>query len=421
MNFRDRISNKIAGWISDKALFLEAAIRKTGNANKLSGKLKKEGHLPMVFDLEGWRSAIASATDPENPDRGPLIDIYKSCELDDHLMSVIENRIVEIQGSKFKLVNAAGERDDEAVKLLKKPWMLDFIKFAMESIFFGAKLIEIGDFNDKLHVKEVNKIPEENINFTLKKVWQNAVDKNEGWQYDKTPLSNYYIQVGKDNELGVLAKLSVAVLFKKMATGSWLDYIEKYGVPPRWVITDREDDDRFEELYEMMKEMIGNHFAVLRGNEKIEIMPTPGTDAHQVFDKFIDRMDAGISKRIAGATGTVDEKAFVGAAKVHQETAEKRTFGDLLFMEYLINEELIPRLALISPIYSPLANLSFEWDDAEEMTIQEFIDNVSKLAKDFELNTEEITNRTGITIIKQKGNNSEEPTGGLGEKKPIKK
>lgn len=420
MNWKERISRNIVKYVPTRILSIESAMRKKMNKEKLSGELKKESYVPEVFSLEDWRTAIGAATDSNNPDRKLLMDIYKSCELDDHLMTVIENRIKKVQKSQFKLVNEKDERNEEAMKLLRKPFILDFIKYAMESLFTGTKLIELGDLSESLELKEVNKIPETNVLFHQNKIIKDPLNPKEGWQYDTPPFQRMYIQVGKDDELGVMEMLAVAVLFKKKATGSWLDYIEKYGVPPRWVITDREDDERFDELYDMMREMISNHFAVLRGNEKIEIMPTPGTDAHQVFDKFIDRMDNGITKRIAGATGTVDEKSFVGAAKVHQETANDRTFADLLFIEYLINEELLPRLIELSPTYSILQGLRFEWDDAEEMSVQEFIDNICKLSANFEVDTDEITQRTGITILKQKGISEDKdtkPSGGAAEKK----
>ena len=53
--------------------------------------------------------------------------------------------------------------------------------------------------------------------------------------------------------------------------GSWLDYIEKFGIPPRFVTTDNPLEGRQQELLEMMIEMINNHVAVLKKGETIEI------------------------------------------------------------------------------------------------------------------------------------------------------
>jgi hypothetical protein len=322
--------------------------------------------------------------------------------LDDHASTVIENRIIKPLATPFKLVDDKGEIS-ELTSLIKKPWFLEFMRYALMPQFTGTKIIELYDLNEKGELKEITLIPDTHIFPSKKMILKEAGNPDNGWHYDKPPLSNYYLQLGKDKELGVMEKLAVAILFKKMAVGSWLDYIDKYGVPPRWVLTDREDDERLDQLYDMMKEMMGSHFAVLRGQEKIEIMPSPGTDAHEVFNKFIDRMDAGISKRIMGATGTVDEKAYVGSAKVHQDVAEARHWSDKFYLEFLINEELLPRLITLSPAYSGLANLRFEFDETDDLEKGTLIDKIISMASQFNMDIEAVKEMTGLPILSQKG------------------
>jgi hypothetical protein len=412
MSWKDKIVSKALSYVPDKVLWVESAMRKVRTQGKdINGEIEHEAHLPMVFNLEDWRLAIASATDPKTPNRKLLSDIHKSCELDDHLMTVWENRELKIKGSPFKTTDQNGEADEEAVKLLKKPWFLEWMGYALRPQLSGTKVVQMQHLDENLELAKIKAIPDSHINPKKKLILKNSADSEKGWNYDKGSLSKYYMQLGEDDELGVMSKLAVAVLFLKKARGNWLDYIEKYGVPPRWVITDREDDERFDELYDMMQEMIGNQFAVLRGQEKIEIMPPPSTDAHKVFKEFIELMQNGITKRIAGAIGTVDEKAFVGAAKVHQDTFNDRHWYDKFVIQYLVNDRLIPFLVNLSPAYAPLANLTFEWDETENLTLEQTIKHITELAKEFDLDPEEVKKMTGYPILKQKNNTGSNPPG----------
>src|SRR5690606_29299662 len=92
-----------------------------------------------------------------------------------------------------------------------------------------------------------------------------------GWDYKNGDLSNYYIQIGKDDDLGMLAGMAPAILAKKMGFGSWLDYLDKYGVGSLFITTDREDNERLKELYEAAKKFKKSGFMVGRGQEKFEI------------------------------------------------------------------------------------------------------------------------------------------------------
>jgi phage gp29-like protein len=201
----------------------------------------------------------------------------------------------------------------------------------------------------------------------------------------------------------MLADLAPLILAKKLAMGSWLDFIEKFGIPPRFVTTDNMTTDRQDELLEMMLAMINNHVAVIQGTEKIEIGDVPRTDAHKVFDEMISRLNSEISKRILGQDGTSDNKdasGTYGSLKVLQEVANDRHESDKLFAEYIINKELIPRLVSLSSFYAPLANLRFNWDETDEMEKGTLVDKAVALTQaGFILDHEVLATKSGMPII----------------------
>ena len=152
----------------------------------------------------------------------------------------------------------------------------------------------------------------------------------------------------------------------------------------------------------MMANMVSNHWAVLKGNEKIEVMNSTGTSSYEIFDKHIERRNSEMTKRVLGQDGTTDAgaKGTYGSLKVMQEVSDDRHEADKTDLKYLINNELFWRLLLISPAYSQLKNYRFEWDDSKEMSSSELVDMVGKLSTaGFEVDIKFITDKTGIPIV----------------------
>jgi phage gp29-like protein len=213
-------------------------------------------------------------------------------------------------------------------------------------------------------------------------------------------LEAYYLQIGENNDLGMLADIAPLILAKKLAMGSWLDFIEKFGIPPRYVTTDNMTTDRQDELLQMMLEMVNNHVAVIQGTEKIEIGKIPDTDAHKVFDQMISRLNSEISKRVLGQTMTTESGSSRSQAEVHEKVANDRHESDKLFAQYIINKELIPRLVSLSSFYTPLANVTFDWDESDDMEKNIMIDKAVALTQaGFQLDYQVLALKSGLPII----------------------
>lgn len=418
MGFIDNLRSRAAAWgvskASDDYIQIEAYKRDKGKKDPITDLLKREANSIAKKNLRDWKLAVASATDPENPEFLLLDKLYKNLMLDGHLMSAIDSRILRIQHSSFLFKDKSGKVVEEAAKLLKASWFEDFIRMAIMYRFTGVTVLELWELDEDGALSEINEIPKANLNAKKKRILKEE-GGTEGYDYGEGAYEPYFLQIGKELDLGMVADMAPMLLAKKLAIGSWLDFIEKFGVPPRWVTTDRQDTQRRNELFEMMMAMISNQVAILTGNEKIEIAQTPNTDAHEVFNQMIERMNSEISKRILGATGTTDEKSHVGAAQVHERVANDRHESDRLFIKNLVNRHLLPKLVKISPYYAPLANYTFEWDYTEEMSAAEIIDSVSKLGNQFEFDIEKLAQLTGLPIVGAK-TLTQQP-GGAGEGK----
>lgn len=399
-----------------------AAAGKRTNPSMPSDVLKHQATMMSAQTLESWKTAVMLATDPDNPDKTALWELYKNQWTDNHLESTIETRIAKTQQSPFKIVGKTSkERDEEAENLFKTVWFQDFIKIVLDSKFDGTKLIEVFKTNEEGYLTEVKEIEQPYFN-AKKGIILKEPGMTSGDDYRNGPLSTYYIQIGKDyKDLGTRALMAPIILAKKLGLGSWLDFIEKYGVPPLFVTTDREDDERLLELFEMATNFKSNNFMIGRGNEKFEIPNISSTNSQEAFDGLIKRADNEVSKRILGGTGLTDEKGFVGSVEIQFELAQFRFTSDKILVRNVVNEKLIPLLVKLSPVYSNLANFVFEWDDEDEMTVEKVIKIITALGPYYIFDPDVIEQITGLKIIglvnQNPGTDQPEPTSSGGSKK----
>lgn len=348
-------------------------------------------------DMQDWTNARNLANNVQNPDRSRLMDLYDSILVDSHLASTMETRVLRVVRSRFRLMKD-GEARPELLHHLETPWFEDFLRYVAEAAFRGHTLIELGQLARPGELKEVNRIDPRNV-----LPWSGIVVRRQGeetgYNYREAPLNAYLIEVGRPEDLGLLCDVGPVAIVKKYAVGSWSDYVHKYGIPPRWVKTNSRDARRFKQLETMMQNMLSSAYGVIEGDEEIQIMQTPGTDAHKVFDELIARMNSEISKRLLGQDGTTDNKdasGTYGSLKVLQGVAEDRHAADKASVGYVINQELLPRLTALG---YPFAGVRFEWDGLRDLGPMELVDAVSKLGMVFDIDPEYVEERTGIRIL----------------------
>ena len=372
------------------------------------GKVKTDGVVlersSVLHDqqtIKKWKAAVIGATDPDNPEYVALAQLYRNLMLDGHTVANIESRVLRVQRSKFVLKNAKGEEVPEVKALLETPWFEQFIGAALGTKFSGFRVLELWELNDNLELKTCGVIPMEHVN-PVKGVIVKTPGETTGWDYREGPLAPYYMQVGTQHEIGMLADLAPLILAKKLGLGSWLNFIEKFGVPGILATTDNFTSERAQDLFDMLMNYKSNNVAVLQSNETFTLTPPQGTDPHNVFNELVKRVNSEISKRILGQDGTTDNKdaaGTYGSLKIMQGVADDRHESDKLFVQYLINSELLPKLQLISSAYAPLKDLVFDWDNSEDMSSETFIKNVVDLTNaGFVIDHEAVAEKTGIPI-----------------------
>lgn len=349
-------------------------------------------------DMRDWELALRMATNVHRPDRSRLMDLYDSLVKDAHLGSVLETRVLRVQRSKFKLVDASGKARPELVALLETQWFEDILRFIVEAAFVGHTLIELGEMPKPGHLKRVNRIDPRNV-LPHHGVVSKRQGEETGYKFREEPLRTYLIEVGREDDLGLLERVAPVAIIKKYAVGSWSAFVGTYGIPSRWVKTSARDARRVKQLETVMQQMLSSAYAVIQGDEEFGISPTPGGDPHKVFDDLISRMNSETSKRVLGTDGTTDNKdasGTFGSLQVLQGVAEDRHQSDKTAVMYVVNEELLPRLVALG---YPFKGIRFQWDELRDMAPMELVDAVSKLGLVFDIDPKHIEERTGIKIL----------------------
>ena len=384
-----------------------------GGSSSPSGshQYKRQAIMLREKNIDDWKIAVMSATDPDDPRRGLLYRFYQSLYMDEHLQTTIDNRVLPVQQSEFRMVDKNGNENEEATRLLKRPWFHELIRICFLHRLQGVSLADISHLDDNMELSDVEEIPMSNY-IPQQGIILHEESDTTGWSYKDGALAPYYVQFGNPWALGMLNELAIIILAKKLGLGSWMNYIEKFGVPPVFVISDRQDKKRLDELYNMMLDFKSSMFGVLAGQERVEYGKETTGNTTNAFLPLEERCDDQISKRLLGQTGTTKNGPYEGTAEVHERVEKSRHESDKMIFQFYFNYIIIPKLVKISPVYKPLENLALEWDDTETLSITEYIEAINKLAYTFEFDYEEVAKRTGLPIIGQKTNTGGEQSGG---------
>ena len=318
-------------------------------------------------DASKFKIAITSAESPLYPNRFLLTQTYQQIVLDGQIQSAMLQRKMRVLSQKFNIKNAQGEVDEDKTDLLNQQWFYDFINLALDSMYWGFTTIQFSPVIDSkfLNVEEIPRIyvvPE----FDL--VRSNTATITEGIKFTEKPYSNWCLGIGKKRDLGMLMKLAPYVIWKNNALGAWAEFAEIFGVPIRITKTDVRDETMRKNAENMMKNMGVATWSVLDLNDNFELLEASRSDSFNVFDKMIERCNSEISKIILGQTGTTDEKSFSGSAEVHGDIANQIGKQDMLWMQFIVNGQLLP---MMNRLGFGFEGLKFEFNLSENLSVVE--------------------------------------------------
>lgn len=387
--------------IPDEDILVEAAIRR---GEPLSQLIKPVSASQAKANLARWKQARAAAQNPEDPNMNPMYELYDDAMIDLLLSSNVLTRTLRVQQAKFQLVDDQGKTDPEATALLEKQWFLDYQKYALEAIFEHFRLLEFMDFDDQGELRSCVAVNKYHVK-AKKGIVTKEPNDDEGTSFLEPPVSSYYLPIGKPDEMGMMFKVIPIILAIKSAVAQWNEFNEKMGIPFRTVTTNASDTKRAQQLGVIMEEMGSAGWAVLNEGEKVTLLDMAGTDPTKCFQSLIQLLDSRIATYLLGQSSTTSSdknKGTYGSLSILQEISEVIHEADLTVLKYLTNDQLLPKLAALSPKYKIFEKRKFQWDKSVELSVKEVVEYVVQLSSEYEIDPAYITEKTGIPILGKK-------------------
>jgi hypothetical protein len=325
----------IKTYLSDNLIKLGMSIQKPRNP-KTSKQVSvlidsiKERRSIWRKEVVDWQFGREAYYDEYTPTTWQLQDVYHDVMLDDQLTTVTQDRKLRLLNKELVVYGKDKKIDEFKTELLNdQEWLFDLLNECLDSIFYGYSLVHLRTGKNllgKTIIKEPHLIPRGYVSPHNKMILKNECDPTVGVEWSKFANELLYAQMY--NPVGILEKASPLTILKRHSWGSWDEFEQIFGIPIRVAKYALGNEKLKQEIAGWLEEMGSAAYGVFPKEAEIDIKENQKSDAFNVFLKKIERVDAGLSKLILHQTGTTDEKAFVGAAEVHQNTLDQVTLAD---------------------------------------------------------------------------------------------
>ncbi|MBD5199220.1 MAG: DUF935 family protein [Bacteroidales bacterium] len=346
------------------------------NSQKGGASMKKRKSLVMMLnqqtqsltkqDVARWRQAWRMAVNIENPKRGALYAIYTDALVDMHLTGCFTQRYHKTLLKSFVIIGKDGKENDEALKTFESKWFHHFLLRALESIAWGHSLVQLGDIitdaNGVMKFSDVELVPREHVCPEYGVLLHERSDTpDRGIPYREGVYADWCVEIGDAKDLGLLLKCAPQAISKKNMTSYWDVFGEIFGMPMRVGTTTSQNPADRKQIEVMLEEMGAAGWALFPEGTTIDIKESSRGDAYNVYDRRIDRANSEMSKGVLGQTMTIDNGSSQSQSETHLEVFENICAADAKLIEYIINDDLIPKMIKLG---FPLEGCSFAWDNA---------------------------------------------------------
>jgi hypothetical protein len=147
-------------------------------------------------------------------------------------------------------------------------------------------------------------------------------------------------------------------------------------------------------LIEWLEERKHSSFAVVGHGDKLTAVSgnTRGFDSYEKFEKASNE---DMSKAFLGGTMVLDDGSSRSQSEVHERNLNSFVQAKRQYIEFLINEKVIPILSYYGLINS---NAVFKWNLSHQYGPKDWAEILSKIGGIFKFDEEEISQKLGITV-----------------------
>lgn len=286
-------------------------------------------------DIQSWFAAVRAAESTRLPNRKQLYNTYLDVSIDLHLRSVMDKRIRAVKTAPFEW---EGLEDEKLIENFQSPWFSDLLGLIQSRIFWGTTLVEITLGDDGL-INEVNMVPRQNVK-PEKGIISKDGYSDEGIQYREGIYTNYILEIGKRNELGLLSNIAPYILMKRMNLADFSRYNEMFGMPLRVYEYDPLKPGARDEVTKQAKEYGSAAYLVVpKGFANVTFHDSVKQSTAYAYDKLHEILNNEITIGVLGQLLTTGGEGggSYELGKIHKAVEEGINLEDRLFAEYVIN------------------------------------------------------------------------------------
>ncbi len=247
-------------------------------------------------DIQSWTRAKRYAQQANDPKQYLLQDIYTDISNDALLTSQINNRHEPTIAADFVLQNEKGDVDEAATSALRSiPIVQDVIKAILDSELYGYSLVELSyDGAPRMTV-----LPRRNVDPVFGRFYFDETG-GEHIRYREAKEYGKFILEFNSDHLGLLNKCVPHILFKKFAQSCWSELCEIYGIPPRYIKTNTQDEQMLGLAESMLRDMVAAAAVVIDSTEDFQFAQGVSTNG-DVYNNLIRLCNNETSLAIVGA------------------------------------------------------------------------------------------------------------------------
>ncbi len=272
----------------------------------------------------------------------------------------------------LKFFDQSGKEVEQINDLINTEAFEEMMKDLIDSRFYGHSLV----WFDKIEgtTLEHKLIPRKHVNPKKGIVMKHQSDEH-GESYRETPYNMYCMEAGRPDDLGLLSKAAVAVIYKKGNVSDWSVFAQVFGAPFREYVYD--DPTARAQLEAIAKQQAVASYVVRPRNSEFKLHETThksgSSDLYSNLAKFCDEQN---SKAILLNTMTTDAQGGNYKGEVHASSEKEVAKADRRFMLRLLNEKFIP---ILEKFGYAVAGGRFGYEEQDGMTPKERLEFDMKL------------------------------------------
>ncbi|MBF0577396.1 DUF935 family protein [Dysgonomonas sp. GY617] len=338
-------------------------------------------------------------------DRSRLIDLYESClQQDAHIRAVIETLESQILGDRYMLarLNDKGKyiKDVNQTQKIQGSQFDKIIRGIVEAKLYGYTLLEImpqidpktGKLAEVNIVERRNVLPEQRTVVKCQGIWL------PNWNLSSKTYSRNYVLIST-GDIGLFSATTPLILAKKFTVANYVNFSHTYGQPIIHGKTVSESNTDRKRLAGDIANAAQNKVVVTGLDDEIDIKTFTMSNSEKIYTSLIEFVNSEVSNMILGSESMAGgTQSYVGSTKAHQDIFRDRIEVYRRFIENIMNEEIIPRLAAIGYINE---GLHFKYSNRIEMNNEDRIKLYGLITDKYEVTADEIEKEFGIIVGKQ--------------------